>query len=126
MPNALPLQAQRTLRWGVLATSCALFLGACLMSASNAEVAISRSAVERIGDRMAMAAPVEMASARDKILRASEALALNDLTTARRLAREAEADAALAETRARQTRTEVGLVDMRDALAQLQARLAQA
>lgn len=68
---------------------------------ATADVAVSRAAVESATSAgAAELAPVEIASAREKMLRANQALAAKDYQTARDLAMQAQADARLAQSKA--------------------------
>lgn len=117
-----------SLRWGLalraLPGVAALALGACASTPPpTTQLAVSQAAVERASGPAAAEAPAELASARDKIARASLALANKDNAAARRLAEEAEADAALAEARARETRSESALTEVRESIRQLREAL---
>jgi hypothetical protein len=71
----------------------------------TAEMAMSTAAVERAaGAGGGELASPEMARARDKLARANMALAANDNDGARRLAHEAQSDAALAQSKAESAR----------------------
>ncbi len=93
-PNRLPL----------LTAACAvLALAACssMKTPATAEVASSRTAVEAaVSTGAPELAPAEMAAARDKMLRANQALAAKDYRTAQDLAQQAQADAKLAQSKA--------------------------
>jgi hypothetical protein len=68
---------------------------------ATADVAVSRNAVENAtAAGAAELAPAEMASARDKMLAANQALAAKDYDRARDLAAQAQADAKLAQSKA--------------------------
>jgi hypothetical protein len=68
---------------------------------ATADVAVSRAAVDSATSSGAPElAPVEMNSARDKMMRANQALAAKDYATARDLATQAQADARLAQSKA--------------------------
>jgi hypothetical protein len=80
-----------------------LFLLGCASERTPAtvDVAVSRNAVESAtAAGAAELAPAELASARDKMQRASAALAARDYATARDLATQASADAKLAQSKA--------------------------
>lgn len=124
-PHAARPKARHQPRWRQLVPLAAvLALAACASTPPpTQQMAVSRAAVERATGPAAAEAPAELATARDKILRANQALAAKDHATARRLAEEAEADAALAEARARETRSEAALNAVRDSLRQLRESL---
>ena len=112
----------RTLAWRTLPAIAALALGACASAPPpTTQMAVSSAAVERASGPSAAEAPAELASARQKIVRANQLLVAKDNAGARRLAEEAEADAALAEARARETRSEAALNEVRDSIRQLRA-----
>jgi hypothetical protein len=68
---------------------------------ATAEVAVSRNAVENaVSAGAAELAPMEITSAREKMLKANQALAAKDYKLARELAVQAEADAKLAQSKA--------------------------
>lgn len=101
-------------------------LSACASTPEPREqMAVSRAAVERVSGPAAAEAPVEVASARDKIARANRALADKNYDLARQLAEQAEADAALAEARARATRSDTALDEVRASIRALRAEMAR-
>lgn len=101
-------------------------LAACASTPEPREqMAVSRAAVERVSGPVAAEAPLEVAAARDKIARANRALADKDYTRARQLAEEAEADAALAEARARSKRSDTALEELRASIRALRAEMAR-
>lgn len=68
---------------------------------ATAEVAVSRNAVENaVSAGAAELAPAEISAAREKMLKANQALAARDYKLARELAMQAEADAKLAQSKA--------------------------
>ena len=72
----------------------------------NEKIAVAKSSVQRAEQAGAQEfAPVEMASARDKLARAEKAAADNHMVPATQLAEQANADAQLAEATAQQKRT---------------------
>jgi hypothetical protein len=82
--------------------AAALLSGCATQKApATADVAVSRNAVENAATAgAAELAPAEMASAREKMLRANQALAAKDYQLARDLANQAQADAKLAQSKA--------------------------
>ena len=107
-----------------LAIAALSSLGACSSGpAPTEQMAVSRAAVERASGPAASEAPLELASARQKIERANVAMTNKDYLLARQLAQEAEADAMLAEARARATRSERALGEVRESIRQLRAEL---
>ena len=90
-----------------LRLSCAaavLALTACASpdkAPATADVAVSRHAVENaVSAGAADLAPAEITAARDKMIRANQALAARDYKLARELAVQAQADAKLAQSKA--------------------------
>ncbi|WP_374040136.1 DUF4398 domain-containing protein [Massilia sp. IC2-477] len=68
---------------------------------ATADVAVSRNAVENaVSAGAAELAPAEITAARDKMVRANQALAAKDYKLARELAIQAQADAKLAQSKA--------------------------
>lgn len=68
---------------------------------ATADVAVSRNAVENaVAAGAADVAPAEVSAAREKMLRANQALAAKDYSLARDLAIQAQADAKLAQSKA--------------------------
>lgn len=103
-----------------------LALGACASGEPpKAQMAVSEAAVSRISGTTASEAPSEVAMARDKLNRARQALEAKDYELARQLAEQAEADAALAEARARASRSDAALEQVRDGIRALRAELAR-
>jgi hypothetical protein len=86
------------------AAAALLTLGACASSEKTpavAAVAVSHNAVDNAVSAGAPSlAPAELSSAREKMMRANQALAAKDYKTARALAIEAQADAKLAQSKA--------------------------
>ena len=105
----------------VLVTGCA-----STADAPNEQMAVSRAAVERASGSNAAEAPVELASARDKMARAQIAFANKDYLQARQLAEQAEAEANLAEAQARSVRANRALAEVRESIRQLRAEMARA
>src|SRR5450830_926994 len=88
----------------LISAACVLSLAACASSEkapATADVAVSNNAVANaVSAGAAELAPVEIQSARAKMMRANQALAAKDYTLARDLAGQAEADAKLAQSKA--------------------------
>lgn len=86
------------------ALASALVLAGCASpqkAPATADVAVSRNAVENaVSAGAAELAPVEITAARDKMMRANQALAAKDYKLARELAIQAQADAKLAQSKA--------------------------
>ncbi len=104
----------------------ALTLAACAGTPEPREqMAVSQAAVERLGGSAGGEAPVEVATAREKLAAAQRALADKKPELARQLAEQAEADAVLAEARAREKRSTAALDEVREGLRALRAELAR-
>ncbi len=117
---AATLPRQGLLMMIPLAATALALLSACASTpAPSAELAVGRAAVERATGAAAAEAPVELASARDKITRANAAFAKEDYGQARRLATEAEADATLAEAQSRSVRSGRALAEVREGIRML-------
>jgi hypothetical protein len=88
----------------LLGCAAALALSACSNPdkvPATADVAVSKNAVDSAASSGAAEfAPAELTAARDKMQRASAALAAKDYSTARDLAQAAQADAKLAQSKA--------------------------
>jgi outer membrane murein-binding lipoprotein Lpp len=99
MPRLLKSVAMAT------AAAGALVLAGCASpqkAPATADVAVSRNAVENaVSAGAAELAPEEITAARDKMMRANAALAAKDYKLARELAIQAQADAKLAQSKAR-------------------------
>lgn len=109
-----------------LAVAALALLSACASTPPpTAELAVARAAVERATGPAAAEAPVEMATARDRITRANAAFATQDYALARQLANEAEADATLAEAQARSVRSTRALVEVREGIRMLRDEMAR-
>ena len=94
----------RSLPLRVFAAGALLTLAACASKEkvpATAEVAVSRNAVENaVSAGAPELAPAEINAAREKMLRANQALAAKDYKLARELAVQAQADAKLAQSKA--------------------------
>ena len=88
------------------------------------QLAVSRAAVDRAAPA-GIDAPVELAIAREKLDRANLAMARRDYEEARYLAEEAEADANLAEAKARAVRSGVALQEVRDSIRMLREEMSR-
>ena len=124
--TAIPPQPASSLRqWMTMLVASA----ACLTSACSSvpppreQMAVSKSAVERASGPAGSEAPVELARARDKLERANLAMGSRDYDEARRLAEQAEADANLAEARARSVRAAQALQEVRESIRMLREEM---
>ena len=116
-PSRLPQAA--------LTTILVLLLAACASTPPTAQMAVAKAAVERADTSAAVDAPVEVAAARQKLSLANTAFANKDFELARRLAEQAEADAALAEGRARSVRSAKALAEVREGIRQLRDEMSR-
>ena len=97
-----------------------LFTAACSsVPPPREQMAVSRSAVERASGPAGSEAAVEIAAARDKMERANLAMGREDYVSALFLAEEAEADANLAEAKARSVRAAGALQEVRESIRML-------
>ena len=96
-------QAMTRLAAGAFAAAALLLTGCASpqKAPATADVAVSRNAVENaVSAGAAELAPEEINAARDKMMRANQALAARDYKLARELAIQAQADAKLAQSKA--------------------------
>jgi hypothetical protein len=101
-----------------------LLLGACAsVPPPREQLAVSKAALERASGPAAADAPVELAMARDKLERANLAMGKKEYVDARRLAEQAEADADLAEAKARSARSALALQEVRDGIRMLREEM---
>ncbi|MCD2516064.1 DUF4398 domain-containing protein [Massilia sp. G4R7] len=100
-------QAMTRFAAGALAAAVLLLAGCTSpqKAPATADVAVSRNAVENaVSAGAAELAPEEINAARDKMMRANQALAARDYKLARELAIQAQADAKLAQSKAVSTK----------------------
>lgn len=101
-------QQQAMGRLAAGAFAAAVLLAGCASpqkAPATADVAVSRNAVENaVSAGAAELAPEEINAARDKMMRANQALAARDYKLARELAIQAQADAKLAQSKAVSTK----------------------
>jgi len=112
----------------VLCAAIALSAAACVTTpVPNEELAVAKSSVQRAEQSGAPElAPVEMASARDKLARAERAAADRDALSATRLAQQADADAQLAEATAQEQRSRKAALELDASLQALRQESARA
>ncbi len=109
-----------------IAAAALALLGACASTPPpNAELAVAKAAVGQAAGATGAEAPVEMAAARDKMARANAAYGQQDYELARQLAAEAEADATLAQAKARSVRSERALTEVREGIRMLREEMAR-
>jgi Domain of unknown function (DUF4398) len=114
-------RVHRTVLGGLAAL---MLLAACSsIPPPREQLAVSKAAVERASGPAAAESPVELAMARDKLERANLAMGRKDYIDAGRLAEQAEADANLAEARARSMRSAAALQEVRDGIRMLREEM---
>jgi len=103
-----------------------LGLSACASdkTPATADVAVSRAAVANATSAGASdLAPAEMLSAREKLMRANQALAAKDYKTAQDLANQASADAQLAQSKANSTKATAAADELQQSIRTLREEL---
>lgn len=86
-----------------------------LKTPATADVAVSKAAVDNASGAGGMEyAPVEMTSAREKLVRANKAMADKDYKLARDLAAQAQVDAKLAQSKANSTKAQIAADALQD------------
>jgi hypothetical protein len=85
----------------------------------DAQMAVSKAAVERASNPAAADAPGDLAIATDLMTRATQAYAAKDYTLARQLAEQAEAQANLAASKARAVRATRASTELGEGVRQL-------
>ena len=124
--NIVARHTRRLLGLALPAAAGLLMVSACASAPPPSDqLAVGRAAVERANGPAAAEAPLELALARDKIARANTAYANKDYELARQLAEQAEADATLAEAKARSLRSDRALSEVREGLRQLRYEMAR-
>ena len=110
---------------GIVAVA-ALALAACSsVPPPREQMAVSKAAVERASGPAGSDAAVELSLARDKLERANLAMGREDYLQAGRLAEEAEADANLAEAKARSIRAAGALQEVRESIRVLREEMSR-
>ncbi|MYM90145.1 DUF4398 domain-containing protein [Rugamonas sp. FT107W] len=108
------------------ALAALLGLSACASdkTPATADVAVSRAAVANATSAGAAdLAPAEMQSAREKLMRANQALAAKDYKTAQDLANQASADAQLAQSKASSTKATMAADELQQSIRALREEL---
>jgi hypothetical protein len=86
-----------------------------LKTPATADVAVSKAAVDNAAGAGGMEyAPVEMTSAREKLVRANKAMADKDYKLARDLAAQAQVDAKLAQSKANSSKAQIAADALQD------------
>ncbi|MCU6433863.1 DUF4398 domain-containing protein [Undibacterium sp. Jales W-56] len=105
----------------ILTTGCS-----SMKTPATANVAVSKAAVDNASSAGgAEFAPVEMASARDKMALANKAMAAKDYKLANDLATQAQADAKLAQGKANSTKAQAAADALQDDIRVLREELAR-
>lgn len=109
----------------VSAAALALLVGCTSMKTpATADVAVSKAAVDgAAGDGGAEFAPLEMASAREKLAAAQKAMTSKDYKLAATLATQAEADAKLARAKANSAKSQAAADAMQDSVRAMREEL---
>ena len=115
-------------RYGALALCGAALMLAVgctsLKTPATADVAVSRAAVDNAaGAGGTQFAPMEMASAREKMARANKAMADKDYELAMNLAAQAQADAKLAQSKANSAKAQAAANALQDDINVLRSEL---
>ena len=117
-------------RLAILCTiATVLGLSACASdkTPATADVAVSRAAVANATSAGAAdLAPAEMQSAREKLMRANQALAAKDYKTAQDLATQASADAQLAQSKANSSKATTAADELQQSIRTLREELNRA
>lgn len=106
-------------------TIALLGLAGCASSGDipREQMAVARAAVDRAAGPAGADAPVEVSQAREKLERATAAVARKDYDVARRLAEQAEVDANLAEAKSHSVRSDRALKEVREGIRQLREEM---
>ncbi len=119
--NTIPTNNKKDPRWSrtavaLLTVSAALFIGGCASSKGApplAEMATARASITQAEAAGAgQLAPVELLSARDKLVRADAAMRAEQFGQAQRMAEQASVDAELAERKARADRARLAAKEL--------------
>lgn len=112
------------------AAAAVLSLAACASpekTPATAAVAVSHNAVENaVSAGAPELAPAEITAARDKMMRANQALAAKDYKTARELAIQAQADAKLAQSKANSAKASTAADELQQNIRLLREELQRA
>lgn len=113
--------------FAALAALAVLTLAGCASTGDlpREEMAVARAAVDRAAGPAGADAPVEVSQAREKLERATAAVARKDYDVARRLAEQAEVDANLAEAKSHSVRADRALREVREGIRQLLEEIAR-
>ena len=112
----MQLTFKRTLR-GIAVSSLplALFAACSSLPPPTDQIAVARAAIDQAQANDAPElAPVELNNARGKLTRATQAMNTKDYEQARRLAQQAEADAQLAQAKARGAKTAKAVAELQE------------
>ena len=109
----------------VIAAFTVLILSGCASTGDmpREQMAVARAAVDRAAGPAGADAPLEVSEARNKLERATAAVARKDYDEARRLAEQAEVDANLAEAKSHSVRSNRALQEVREGIRQLREEI---
>lgn len=116
-----------TTRYGLMAS--ALLLGACasMETPATASVAVSNAALDNAsGAGAGQYAPMEMSLAREKMARAQQAMRDKDYPLANDLAKQAQVDARLAQSKANSAKAQIAADALQDDIRVLREELERA
>ena len=111
--------------FAVIAVFTVLIVSGCASTGDmpREQMAVARAAVDRAAGPAGADAPLEVSEARNKLERATAAVARRDYDEARRLAEQAEVDANLAEARSHSVRSNRALQEVREGIRQLREEI---
>ena len=109
----------------VIAAFTVLIVSGCASTGDmpREQMAVARAAVDRAAGPAGADAPLEVSEARNKLERATAAVARKDYDEARRLAEQAEVDANLAEAKSHSVRSNRALQEVREGIRQLREEI---
>ena len=109
----------------VIAAFTVLIVSGCASTGDmpREQMAVARAAVDRAAGPAGADAPLEVSESRNKLERATAAVARKDYDEARRLAEQAEVDANLAEAKSHSVRSNRALQEVREGIRQLREEI---
>ena len=109
----------------VIAAFTVLMVSGCASTGDmpREQMAVARAAVDRAAGPAGADAPLEVSESRNKLERATAAVARKDYDEARRLAEQAEVDANLAEAKSHSVRSNRALQEVREGIRQLREEI---
>ena len=111
--------------FAVIAAFTVLIVSGCASTGDmpREQMAVARAAVDRAAGPAGADAPLEVSESRNKLERATAAVARKDYDEARRLAEQAEVDANLAEAKSHSVRSNRALQEVREGIRQLREEI---